>query len=376
MLSEPAASVRPVPTDLRVPRPERPWSGVEVPPATGLGSMPGTDALEAARIVVGECPDLPFVARLPARGPQSGAVARTAGLLVGLPVDAQPAGWRLVDHPGRDAERIAADLSADLDALEEVLDGYRGPLKLDVVGPLSLSAELAKNRGDLALADHGIRREIVQSLAEGLAQQVSGLRRRVPGAQPIVALDEPRLAAVLAGDVPTASGFGRLRAVEQAEARESWRSIVDAVGPEVAVLVRLPAALVVDGDPNASAAAPDVLGAVRDSGVSALLFAPAAVPRRSYDAFAELVEAGVDLGLGVVAAGVATNPDVTRQDRAARTAADFWSALGFAAADSVGRLLLTPVEELAGVSARTARDVLRRTREVGPVLAELLSDRS
>lgn len=365
-----------MPTELRVPRPERPWSGVEVAPATGLGSMPGTDALEAARVVVGECPDLPFVARLPARGPQSGAVARTAGLLVGLPVDAQPAGWRLVDHPGRDAERIAADLSADLDALEEVLDGYRGPLKLDVVGPLSLAAALAKNRGDLALADHGIRREIAQSLAEGLAQQVDGLRRRVPGAAPVVALDEPRLAAVLAGDVATASGFGRLRAVEQAEVRESWRVIVDALGPEVAVLVRLPADLVVDGDPTASPTAPPVLAAARDSGVAALLLAPAAVPRRAYDAVAELVEAGIDLGLAVVAVSATSPPELTRPDHAARAAADFWSALGFAAPDSVGRLLLTPADDLGDTSLRTARDVLRRTREVGPVLAELLSDRS
>jgi hypothetical protein len=336
--------------------------------------MPGTDPLESARVVAGECPDLPFVGRLPSRGPWSGAVARTAGLLVGLPVDAQPAGWRLVDHPGRDAERIAGDLSADLDAVEEVLDGYTGPLKLDVVGPLSLAAALSKNRGDLTLADHGIRRELVESLAEGLAVAVEGLRRRVPGARPILQLDEPRLAAILAGDVPTASGFGRLRAVEVAEARESWRAIADAVGPEVAVLVRLPPALVVEGDPNASAAAPPVLTAVRDSGISLLLLAVAEIPRRSYDAIAELVEAGVDLGLGVVDAP--TPDERTRQDVASRVAADFWRDLGFAAGDAAGRILLTPVSGLARSTPTGARDVLRRTREVGPVLTELWGSRS
>ena len=37
--------------------------------ATGIGSMPGTDPMEAARIVVGELPDFPHLAELPARGP-------------------------------------------------------------------------------------------------------------------------------------------------------------------------------------------------------------------------------------------------------------------------------------------------------------------
>ena len=34
--------------------------------ATGLGSLPGTDAAEAARLVVGELPDLPHLAELSA----------------------------------------------------------------------------------------------------------------------------------------------------------------------------------------------------------------------------------------------------------------------------------------------------------------------
>ena len=40
--------------------------------ATGIGSLPGTDIAEAQRIVLGELPNLPHLAELPA-----GAPART-----------------------------------------------------------------------------------------------------------------------------------------------------------------------------------------------------------------------------------------------------------------------------------------------------------
>ena len=45
--------------------------------ATGVGSMPGTDPAEAMRIVLGELPDLPHLAELPARGPGADPVSYT-----------------------------------------------------------------------------------------------------------------------------------------------------------------------------------------------------------------------------------------------------------------------------------------------------------
>src|SRR6266550_3890856 len=98
--------------------------------ATGIGSMPGTDPAEAMRIVLGELPDLPYLAELPARGPGADLTGRTAALLVDLPVELTPAGWRFAGRPGRDLSRARSFLSADLDALEEVADGYQGPLKI------------------------------------------------------------------------------------------------------------------------------------------------------------------------------------------------------------------------------------------------------
>ncbi|MCX6423742.1 MAG: hypothetical protein NTV96_04070, partial [Actinobacteria bacterium] len=48
--------------------------------ATGIGSLPGTSSAEAARVVAGELPDFIHVFELPARGPGSDIIGRTATL--------------------------------------------------------------------------------------------------------------------------------------------------------------------------------------------------------------------------------------------------------------------------------------------------------
>ncbi len=69
--------------------------------ATGIGSMPGTDPPEAARVVAGELPDFPYLPELPARGPGADLVGRTAALLIDMPVETTPGGWRIAERPGR-----------------------------------------------------------------------------------------------------------------------------------------------------------------------------------------------------------------------------------------------------------------------------------
>ena len=49
--------------------------------------MPGTDAREAARTVIGELPDLPHLPELPDRGAGADIIGRTAALLVDLAVE-------------------------------------------------------------------------------------------------------------------------------------------------------------------------------------------------------------------------------------------------------------------------------------------------
>jgi Cobalamin-independent synthase, Catalytic domain len=185
--------------------------------ASGIGSWPGTDVVDACRTVFGELPEpsVPYLTELPGRGPGGDLIGRGAALLVETPVDLQPSGWRLVPRGGRDLERARAMLRQDLDVLAEVADGYEGPLKLQVAGPWTLAASLQLPRLERAVADPGACRDLVASLAQGVADHVREVRRLVGGAAVILQVDEPSLPAVLEGSLPTASGYGRLAAIEE-----------------------------------------------------------------------------------------------------------------------------------------------------------------
>src|SRR5439155_24026099 len=97
--------------------------------ATGIGSLPGTDIVEALRVVFGELP-LPYLPELPARGPGAELIGRSAGLLVDLPVQLYAGRWQVAAHPGADTRRTADLWERDLDALTAQADGYAGPLKI------------------------------------------------------------------------------------------------------------------------------------------------------------------------------------------------------------------------------------------------------
>lgn len=115
--------------------------------ATGVGSLPGGDAREAAKTVTGSFEDFPFLAELPARGPGADMIGRTVGMLVDLYAHVEPSGWRISDRPGRDTKRARSWLGEDLDALEEFTQGYEGPLKVQAVGPWTLAAALERMSG-------------------------------------------------------------------------------------------------------------------------------------------------------------------------------------------------------------------------------------
>ncbi len=198
--------------------------------ATGIGSYPGSDPAEALRTVLGELPDLPHLPELPARGPGADLTGRTAGLLIDMPVRVEPSGWRFSDRPGRDTLRAHDHLARDLDVLEEVAGGHDGPFKIQVCGPWTLASTIELRHGDRALKDPGAVRDLAASLAEGVAAHVADVRRRLPAAEIVLQLDEPSLPAVLAGTVPTASGFSRLRAIEEPVAEDVLRTVIDAVG--------------------------------------------------------------------------------------------------------------------------------------------------
>jgi methionine synthase II (cobalamin-independent) len=322
--------------------------------ATGIGSLPGTAPIVAARLVRDELPELPHLAELPARGPGAGLVGRTASLLVDLPVDLQPAGWRLVDRPGADQRRAVSLLRQDLDALDEVFEGYAGPLKLQVCGPWTLAATLEKTRGDKVLADHGARRDLTESLAEGVSRHVAEVASRLPDAQILLQLDEPGLPAVLAGDVPTMSGFGRHRAVDALAAQTALATVVDAVGVPVVV----------------HCCALDVpVSLLRRAGAAGVSFDSSIFPRNQAQTgeLAEAAEAGVVIVAGVVPTD-ATSIVSVGEFRA--QVARLWQRLDQPPDSVTTSVIVSPACGLAGGSEESARAVLRRAREVARALAD------
>ncbi|WP_370620030.1 methionine synthase [Mumia sp. Pv 4-285] len=306
--------------------------------ATGVGSMPGEDLRGIVRFVVDEL-SLPFLPELPARGDGAGMVGRAVALLDGLGADLQPAGWRLTDRPGLDQRRARSLLSYDLDVLEEETQGFEGDLKIQVTGPWTLVAAMERPRGDRVLSDHGARREVAQSLASGVAAHVDEVRRRVPGASLIVQVDEPGLRAVLDGQIPTASGIGRHRRVHDPDADAALREVTAAVrGAGARPVVHM--------------CAPGVpVTLLSGAGFEAISFGLALVPRADYDAYAAVLEAGVDLWPGATA----DDPSALR-----RTVDTFFSGLGFGEDAWVHRTVLTPACGLADRDPADARAILRR----------------
>ncbi|MFC5816095.1 methionine synthase [Nonomuraea harbinensis] len=316
--------------------------------ATGVGSHPGDDHLEALRVVFGEVPGLPYLPELPARGVGADLVGRTAGLLVDLPVEVQPSGWRLAGRPGRDHQRAVDHLRRDLDGLEEVGDGYVGPLKLQVCGPWTLAGAIELRHGDKVLSDPGAVRDLAASLAQGVADHCAEVRRRMPGVTDLVLqLDEPGLPGVLNGTVPTASGFGRLLAAEEWRVEESLRAFPDVV---------------------VHCCAPSVPYALlRRAGVRAVSTDASLIRRRDEEPIGELVEAGVGLFLGVVPA---TDTRLPRSSAVARPALELWRRLGFAPEELAGKIVLTPACGLAGASPGYARSALAACRKAAQVIKD------
>ncbi|MGY1746674.1 methionine synthase [Blastococcus sp. SYSU D00695] len=333
------------PTDPQqdVPAPLPAWGG-----ATGVGSLPGSDPVEALRVVLGELPELPHLPELPGRGAGADLLGRSAALLVDLAVDLTPAGWRLVPRGGIDQRRAREFLARDLDALHEVAAGHTGAFKVQAAGPWTLAAGLERTRGDRAVVDAGARRDLGQSLAEGVAAHVAEVSARVPGARVVVQLDEPGVPAVLQGALPTASGFGKLPAVEASVVEQELAAVVAALpGP---VVVHCCA----DRAP---------LQLFRAAGAAAVSLDSGLVP--DLDAVGTAVDAGLHLVLGVVPGTDAVLP--TPKATASRLRA-WWNELGFAPDDLAAAVTLSPSCGLAGASPAYARAAMTHVREASRYL--------
>jgi len=306
-------------------------------------------------MVIGELPALPHLPELPDRGAGADMIGRTAALLVELALELVPSGYRVTSRAGADHRRGVTLLRADLDALEEAVDSagaHPEAIKLQAAGPWTLAAAVELHSGHKVLTDPGALREFAASLAEGLREHAREVSRRL-GAPAVVQLDEPGLPAVLAGSVPTASGFGTVPAVPESAALELLHSVLEALPvprivhccaprPPVALLRRAGAdAVALDAELLAGAprATLDALGEAWDSGASVLLGLVPTVPP----------PAGKPLTLAALA----------------QPALDLVERLGLDRAVLAERCLPTPSCGLAGATPGWARRALTLARELG-----------
>ncbi len=345
--------------------------------------MPGTNPAEVMRVIAGELPDFPHLPELPDRGPGADLTGRTAALLVDIAVEVTPRGWRLAERPGRDLARARSMWSSDLDVLEEVLEGFRGPVKVQLCGPWTLAATLElPHTMNLAIADPGAVADLTASLAEGAAAFAADVAKRVPGGRLVVQFDEPALPAVAEGMMPTASGLSWLAAIEADTLRQRLEQVLASTHAYTVV----------------HCCAPSVpFGIIRAAGADGVAFDLSHLRRRDEDGVAESAEAGMGLLTGAVpavpdqAAGGAggaarsggqaggaggSNPaDGSGEARqTAERVIRMWRRLGLPPATCAEQAVITPACGLAGVSPAQARAALTRCREAASMLPELIEE--
>lgn len=328
--------------------------------ATGIGSLPGTDPTAAAALVTGELPEFPHLPELPARGAGADLLGRTAALLVDLPIELVPSGYRVAARPGRDHRRAVDLLRWDVDAFAEAAERTRPTvLKIQVAGPWTLAAGIELARGHRVLTDPGALRDFAHSLVEGLNGHVGELAERT-GARIVVQFDEPTLPDVLAGALPTASGYGTVASVAEPDARDVLADVVAGTRK-------------ISGNPvlvHCCATRPPV-ALLRSSGADALSLDATRLdgaPGSLLDEIGETWDSGTELLLGLVPARAPENAP-SLYDVAA-PALRLVDRLGFNRAILAERAVPTPVCGLAGATGDWVRRALSLTRDLGKAFVE------
>jgi cobalamin-independent methionine synthase catalytic subunit len=156
---------------------------------------------------------------------------------------------------------------------------------------------------------------------------------------------------VLAGAVPTASGFHRHRAVTPQDAAQALTWVAEAVSGS-----------------GASAAvhccAPELpLDVLRSVPLAAVSFDLSVLPESRYDELAEWVETGRSAWPGVVPS---TDPTVGEPSGAELTTSvlRWWSGLGYTDVETLPATTVTPCCGLAGASPRWARTALGLCQQI------------
>lgn len=313
--------------------------------------MPGTSIAEAMAVVAGEVPDWPFLPELPARGAGADMVGRTAAVLLDaapdFALDTVPTGWRRSGVAGPEMRRARSWLGEDLDRLEQVLAGGTAPVKIQLCGPWTWAAVVEDGAGRRLMRDESFMTDLVAALGVAAADHVRAVERRLPDRQVVLQFDEPALPAVLAGDLPTVSGWGTLAAVPRADVIAALQRLTGACGA--------PSLMHCCGG--------RLFDVVRAAGFRGASWdATGALDATVGDELAETVEAGVAALPGVV--GVAGDVDA-----AWAAVRQLWARTGLGVA-AAHRLSVTPGCGLASVSMAQARVVLAACTSVQRRVAE------
>lgn len=326
--------------------------------ATGVGSMPGTDPREATTIVVGELGSFPHVVELPARGPGADPVGRSACLLADVDrsfeVETTVTGWR-IGHAGQTVLRRArAWLSQDLEVLEESVGSHRGPVKIQVVGPLTLSARIEDAAGEALLRDAGAVAEVASACAGAVSELIGRMRRAFPRADVVLQLNEPDVPAVIAGGVRTSSGRLTYRSVEPATVQSHLRTVLDAISSASAL-----------GGVRCSSVQPPIQLFI-DAGAR---FVAVDLDRNlpHDDALPKAWEDGVGLLLGCVPRASLRDSVISDRD-ASSLLRRFMDDCGFG--DVPTNVALTPSGGLADLAPAQARLAIERCVRIGSIVRD------
>lgn len=333
--------------------------------ATGVGSYPGTDVRETARIVAGELPDLLHLPELPQRGPGADMIGRCGSTLTSISTDfameTTTDGWRLTGSlSGRIPRAMRRGLSwlhEDLDSCEEMFAAYRGTFKIQLAGPLTMAAAVELPSGEPILVDVGATRDLVAGVIEAANWLSAEVVRRIPGASPVVQFDEPMLARVIGGRVSSQSGL-RAVGVDEVVVRQYLARMASATDAAAVGVHCCDRQIPVD----------DLAGA-RFGFISLDLALQAnlteATRRASEHALAGFVEAG-----GVLLAGLDTGQSDPRQSVAPLV--EWASRTGVVLEEFSDQLSVTPTCGLAGLASLD--EARRRLARLDQIRRQLAAD--
>lgn len=174
----------------------------------------------------------------------------------------------------------------------------------------------------------------------------------------VVQLDEPDIASVLAGTIPTASGYRTLRSIPGEEVTGAWRLMIDALRTagvaETVVSV-------------SEIEAPIQL--ILAAGADGFALPLKALTTRQWEQIATAVEDGKRFWAGALATD---NPGALLSRTAEVVDAIWrpWRELGLPAS-SLGAVRVTPSGGLAGYSPSGAKEVLTRLTQLADGLNQL-----